>query len=55
MARTEVQPLLTGKINHPPFPNRKELKMDNMISRCAYGAWHYGEQLCEACRKGQKE
>ena len=29
--------------------------MDNMINRCAHGAWHYGEKLCEVCRKARKE
>lgn len=31
-------------------------ELDNTISRknCAYGAWHYGEQLCEACKKEAK-
>jgi hypothetical protein len=29
--------------------------MDSKINRCAYGAWHYGEKLCEVCRKAIKE
>jgi hypothetical protein len=28
--------------------------MDQMIKRCAYGAWHFGEQLCGACKKERK-
>ena len=30
--------------------------MDSKLNRCAYGAWHYGEKLCEVCTlevKGQ--
>ena len=29
--------------------------MDQMLERCAYGAWHYGDKICEVCRKEQKE
>ncbi len=28
--------------------------MDQMIKRCAYGAWHYGEKLCGVCEKERK-
>lgn len=33
------------------MPEPKGIDMDQKLNRCAYGAWHYGDQLCEVCRK----
>lgn len=24
--------------------------MDSKLNRCAFGAWHYGENLCKVCK-----